>query len=96
MLLIVDLLRKKVVIHNSTSDKNEKGSPLAHTNHFYDMSLSNFLMFQVDEQLLPSNGAWSLPGLHLYRGGLGWGWGLPQHTIDDMRLDGGKVQLSAI
>ena len=42
---------------------------------------------------MPSNGAWSLPGLHLYRGGLG---GLPQHTIDDMRLDGGKVQLSAV
>ena len=49
----------------------------------------------MDRQLLPSNGAWSLPGLHLYRGGLGWG-GLPQHTIDDMRLDVGKVQLSAV
>ena len=36
---------------------------------------------------LASNGAWSLPGLHLYTGGLGLG-GLPQHTIDDMRLAG--------
>ena len=46
----------------------------------------------MDRQLLPGNGAWSLPGLHL-----AWaGPCLPQHTIDDMRLPGGEVQLSAV
>ena len=37
-----------------------------------------------------SNGAVSLPGLHPQKGA----WA--QHTIDDMRLPGGEVQLSAV
>ena len=65
-----------MLIHRFTSNKKIR-PPLAHINYIYDMSLStgqcpaSLCHNKVDRQLLLSNGAWSLPGLHLYTGGLG-------------------------
>ena len=88
--ILLIFFAQKVLIHRFTSNKKIR-PPLAHINYIYDMSLStgqcpaSLCHNKVDRQLLLSNGAWSLPGLHLYTGGLGLG--LPQHTIDGMRLD---------
>ena len=74
--ILLIFFAQKVLIHRFTSNKKIR-PPLAHINYIYDMSLStgqcpaSLCHNKVDRQLLLSNGAWSLPGLHLYTGGLG-------------------------